>query len=250
MTVYISPSSKEYMFSPTTNETEAKKMYLLATELQIALKNIGIDSAISPEGTTPSQSVSNSNSMDYALHLILSSFVSADDNKRGIEVLFNSTNGKSRDYAVTIAENLKQIYPLPQLINLQPNNSFIELTDTKAPSVALFLGNCRNEEDERWLSENIGNIAQNIAFSIGKILGVTEETVPMTAIGIINSPRGFAEVRKSPSPTANVIMRITNGTPIRIIGKIGNWYAAIAENSDGYILASEVTAETPENKQP
>ncbi len=245
-TVYISPSSKEYQLSPITETSEAEIMRKLAEEIKAALSNLGIEAIISPANSLPSQAVKDSNNSTPALHLTLTHLRADSPLERGIQVIYESTDGKSRDYAQMIAQNIKEIYPLPALVKTISNGSFVELTDTDAPSVILALTNQANEEDALWLDNNLGAVAQNVANSIAEALDTKPTPIPLTAIGIINSTKGYAEVRKSPSPTAKVLMRIQNGSPVRIIGKLGNWYAIIAAKVEGYVLESDVTAETPE----
>jgi N-acetylmuramoyl-L-alanine amidase len=245
-TVFISPSSKEYKLSPITEKSEAEVMRKLAEEIKESLSERGIEAIISPANSSPSQSVIDSNSSKVALHLTLTHLRADSPLDRGIQVIYESTDGKSRDYAQMIAQNIKGIYPLPDLVKVLGNGSFVELTNTDAPSVVLALTNQANEDDALWLDGNLEKVAQNVADSIAEALDEKPTPEPLTAIGIINSTKGYATVRKSPSPTSKVLMRIQNGSPVRIIGKLGSWYAIIAAKVEGYVLESDVTAETPE----
>lgn len=244
--VFISPSAKEYQISPITGVNEAQTMRLLAEEIKTNLDDLGIDAIISKIGSTPNESLKDSNQENVALHLVLTSLRATSNADRGIKIYYSSSDAQSRDYATTISNNFKEIYPSPELVETEPNGSLVELIGTNSPAVVVAVGNQSNFEDVSWFDENIGDIAQNIAVSIGEVLGVKADSTPLTAIGLVNSPVGYATIRKTPSPTAKILMRIQNGAPVRIIGKIGNWYAVIASNVEGYVLASEITAETPE----
>lgn len=244
--VFLSPSTKEYQISPITNISEAKRMREFAKEVERNLVDLGIDVILSNLDAPPSQSVTDSNDSKADLHLVLSSLRVTSPSDRGIKIYFSSSDGKSRDYATVIAENLKKIYPLPDLVSIVPNGSFVELLNTASPAVVVAIGNQSNADDVKWFDENSGDIAQNIAFSVGEVLGIENETTPLTAIGIVNGQQGYTEVRKTPSPTSKIITRIQNGLPVRIIGKLGNWYAIIAANVEGYVPTDDITAETPE----
>ncbi len=246
MNVFLSPSSKDYQISPITGISEKENMTLLANAIEENLRALGINVHRASENSTPNQSVENSNSEERDLHLSLSSLRATSPDDRGINIYYSSSDGRSRDYADVIGRNLKEIYPLPDLIQTIPNGSLVEIIDTNAPAVAIFIGNQSNPKDVEWFSENVGDIGRNIAESVGEVLGINNESTPLTAIGIISSPLGYASVRKSPSPTSRVITRLQNGTPIRIIGKIGNWYAVIAKGTEGYVAVEDVSAETPE----
>ncbi len=244
--VFLSPSSKEYLISPITQKSEAEITRTLAEEIKQNLEDSGIEVVISPIDSTPTQNVEDSNLQNADLHLVLSSLKATNDEDKGIKIYFSSSDGQSRDYAAYISESLKGIYPFPELIEIVPNGSLVELINTTSPAVVISLGNQRNPHDAKWVIDNSRDIAQNIAVSIGEVLGTKAESTPMTALGLADGPRGYATVRKSPSPTANIITRIPNGAPVRIIGKIGNWYAIIAANIEGYVSESEITSETPE----
>ncbi len=246
MTVFLSPSTKDYLISPITGESEAKNMKRLAEEVSSKLSALGYDVIISESNSSPSVSTTHSNEKEPSLHIAFSSLMTNNPSKRGINIYFNSSDSKSRDYAEALSESLKKIHPTPENVSAIPNNSFIELTNTSAPSVLISIGNQSNEEDVLWFSDSLNDIAESIAFSVNEFLGVPEAPIPMTALGLVNTESGYATVRKSPSPSSRIITRIQNGAPVRIIGKLGNWYAIIAANVEGYVLESEIVAETPE----
>ena len=246
MTVFLSPSTKDYLISDITGISEAENMKRLADELSKELSALGYEVLMPEEKSSPNGSSEISNEKEPHIHIALSSLNTNTSNERGIKIYYSSSDGKSREFAEIISENLKKIYPTPENVTTSPNSSFVELLNTTAPSVIISVGNQNNEEDVIWFSEALNEIAENIAFSVNEILGVPEIPIPMTAIGIVNTSSGYATVRKSPSPTSRIITRIQNGAPVRIIGKLGNWYAIIAANVEGYILENEVVAETPE----
>ena len=244
--VFLSPSSKSYQISPVTNISEAEIMRQLAEEIKKNLSDLGINAIISGTEASPNQNTSISNDESVSLHVVLASMKPSKEDDRGIKIYFSSTDAQSRAFANVISQNLKKIYPLPDSVITEANGTFVELINTKSPAVVISIGNPNNEEDEKWITENLGDIAGNIALSIGEVLGFQSETIPTTALGLADGPMGFATVRKSPSPTAKIITRIINGSPVRIIGKIGNWYAVLASNIEGYVAESEISNETPE----
>ncbi len=246
MTVFLSPSTKDYIISPITGISEAENMNRLAKEVSKKLSAFGYDVIISENYSSPNNSATHSNEKEPSLHIAFSSLLANTDNERGIKVYYNSADSKSRDFAEIFSENLKKISPTPENVSAVPNNSFVELTNTSAPSVIISIGNQSNKDDALWFSDSLNDIAENVSFSVNEILGVPESPIPMTAIGLVNTQSGYATVRKSPSPTSRIITRIQNGAPVRIIGKLGNWYAIIAANVEGYVLESEIVAETPE----
>ncbi len=246
MTDYLSPSTKDYQISTVTGVSEKETMKLFSDELAKNLENLGISVFVSTAPLSPSQSATDSNSKGADLHIALSSLRATDNNERGARVYYSSTDAQSKDYAEAVAENLKTIYPVPSTVEAIANDSFIELIGTDSPAVIISISNQNNPDDVKWFSENMGDIAQNIATSVGNILGAQNNTKPLTAIGIVSSPLGYATIRKAPSPTARIIGRVQNGAPVRIIGMVGEWYAIIAKATEGYALSEEISAETPE----
>jgi N-acetylmuramoyl-L-alanine amidase len=244
--VFLSPSAKDYQISPITGISEAEIMKLLSDEIKSNLIDYGIKVIEGQSGATPAQNAESSNNSHVSLHLVLTSLRATSPSQRGIKIYYSSSDSQSRDFAGTIATNLKEIYPLPDLVTTEPNGALVELINTTSPAVILSISNQSNPEDVEWLSENLGDIAQNISSSISDVLGTESETKPLTALGLVNGVSGYATVRKSPSPTSKIITRLQNGTPVRIIGKIGTWYAIIAARIEGYVQESEITAETPE----
>jgi N-acetylmuramoyl-L-alanine amidase len=244
--VFLSPSAKDYQISPITGISEAEIMKLLSDEIKSNLIDYGIKVIEGQSGATPAQNAESSNNSHVSLHLVLTSLRATSPSQRGIKIYYSSSDSQSRDFAETIATNLKEIYPLPDLVTTEPNGALVELINTTSPAVVLSISNQSNPEDVEWLSENLGDIAQNISSSISDVLEIESETKPLTALGLVNGVSGYATVRKSPSPTSKIITRLQNGTPVRIIGKIGTWYAIIAARIEGYVQESEITAETPE----
>jgi N-acetylmuramoyl-L-alanine amidase len=70
-----------------------------------------------------------------------------------------------------IAENLKEIYPYPDLVTVVPADTR-ELRDTNAPATLVELGYRGNPEDEMWMKNNINTIAKNLVLSITQFFNV------------------------------------------------------------------------------
>ena len=78
----------------------------------------------------------------------------------------------SRRDAEIIANNLKQIYPLPDLVTVVPTTTLAELRRTKAPAVLVEVAYHDNYFDAQWIKDNIELIASNFAVSTTEFLGV------------------------------------------------------------------------------
>ena len=246
MKVFLSPSSKDYIVSPINGKTQAETAESISLAIEKELGSLGIEVQRADKGASPLENAEKSNLFGADLHVGITTIISESPEAQGITVYYNSSDGKSRDYATAFAENLKDIYPSPDLVRTKGDNSLVELVGVNSPSVIIALGNLNNKDDVLWLEENTESYGKIIATSIKETEEQFAPAVPMTALGLVNTVLGYATVRKSPSATAKVIARIQNGAPVRIIGKIGNWYAIIAANIEGYVNENEITAETPE----
>ena len=58
--------------------------------------------------------------------------------------------------ATIIANNLKEIYPLPELVQAQPTTTIGEVRRVRAPSAFLELGYHDNPEDAAWIKKQSG----------------------------------------------------------------------------------------------
>ncbi|MDD3168208.1 MAG: N-acetylmuramoyl-L-alanine amidase, partial [Eubacteriales bacterium] len=67
------------------------------------------------------------------------------------------------------AENLKEIYPYPNLVAIIPADTR-ELRDTNALAVLVELGYRGNPEDEMWMKQNMNAIAKSLVRSITEFL--------------------------------------------------------------------------------
>jgi len=141
MTVFLSPSTKDYLVSDITGISEAENMKRLADELSKELSALGYEILISEEKSSPNSSSEISNKKEPNIHIALSSLNAKDPNERGIKIYYSSSDGKSRGFAEIFSENLKKISPTPENVTISPNSSFIELLNTSAPSVIISVGN-------------------------------------------------------------------------------------------------------------
>ena len=64
------------------------------------------------------------------------------------------------------SDNLKVIYPDPDLVNIVPNTSLAELRLTRAPSNLIELAYHDNLEDALWIVNNIDLIARTLVLSL------------------------------------------------------------------------------------
>lgn len=169
--VYLSPSTEtnEYV----TGGNEEAYMNLIADAMVPYLQANGIDFSRNNPDDTLDRIIEKTNERNYDLYLALRSGYSPEGTApplQGINVfhyIYTPVGGERA--AGYIAENLKRIYPHPNLVTIVPADTR-ELRDTNAPAVFVELGYRGNPEDEMWMKQNINQIARNLVQSITQFL--------------------------------------------------------------------------------
>ena len=163
--VFISPSFQD--FNPYVDGgNEEYYMNLIADELIPYLLASGLAVGRNDPSQTLSQTIENSNSASYDLHLALHSNAAPPEiagTLKGADVYY---------YTTSVADNYKAIYPYPNKVKTVPAISLAELSRTKAPAVLIELAYHDNPEEAQWIRDNIGNIAENLALSVTEFFGV------------------------------------------------------------------------------
>ncbi len=173
-TVYLSPSTQanEYV----TGGNEEYYMNLIADAMVPYLRANGIEFSRNDPGDSIDRIIEKTNERIYDLYLALRSGYSperAEPPLQGINVfhyIYTPVGGESA--ARYLAENLKQIYPYPNLVTIVPADTK-ELRDTNSTAVLAELGYRGNPADEMWMKQNINAIAKNLVLSITQFLNRT-----------------------------------------------------------------------------
>lgn len=170
-TVYLSPSTQENEY--ITGGNEEYYMNLIVDAMVPYLKVNGIDFMRNNPGDSLDEIIDHSNERINNLYMALHSGYSPEGTEpplQGINVYhyaYTPVGGERAAYY--IAENLKEIYPYPNLITIIPADTR-ELRDTNSPAVLVELGYRGNPEDEMWMKQNINTIAKNLVLSITQFL--------------------------------------------------------------------------------
>ena len=172
--VFLSPSLQEW--NPYINGgNEEYFMNLVTDAIEPYLTASGISFARNTPTQTLSQAIAQSNAGNYDLHLAIHSNAAGaanSGNVRGTDVYYYPTSSRGKRAADIIAENYKDIYPLPDRVKTVATTSLAELKRTKAPAVLIETAYHDNLADAEWIQENIGAIGRNLAQSIAEFLGV------------------------------------------------------------------------------
>lgn len=172
--VFLSPSLQEW--NPYVNGgNEEYFMNLIADAIEPYLTAAGISFDRNTPSQTLSQAIAQSNAGNHDLHLAIHSNAAGSANSgnvRGTDVYYYPTSTAGKRAADIIAENYKDIYPLPDRVKTVATTNLAELRRTKAPAVLIETAYHDNLADAEWIQENIGAIGRNLAMSIAEFLNV------------------------------------------------------------------------------
>lgn len=172
--VFLSPSTQPYN-KYLTGGNEQEYMNKLTDLMEPMLTRNHIFFGRNTPDTTVGQSIRDSNAGYYDLHLALHTNAAPESLSgkiRGIDVYYYDYSQYGKEAAEIIAENLKNIYPLPELVRAMPTSKLVELRKTNAPAVLCELGYHDNAEDERWIKDNLPEIAANLTESLCEYFGL------------------------------------------------------------------------------
>jgi len=169
--IYLSPSTQENEY--ITGGNEEYYMNLIVDAMIPYLKVNDFDFARNNPGDSIDEIIANSNEQINNLYMALHSGYSPEGTEpplQGINIYhyaYTPVGGERAAYY--IAENLKEIYPDPNLVTIVPADTR-ELRDTNSTAVLVELGYRGNPEDEMWMKQNIDTIAKNLVLSITQYL--------------------------------------------------------------------------------
>ena len=241
--LYLSPSTQEY--NPYVNGgNEEQYMNLLADKMVPYLDASGIRYSRNTPDMTAASSIAASNAGNYDLHLALHSNaapLAQSGTVQGSVTFYYPGSAEGQRAARIIANNLKTIYPNPNLVTAQPSTSIGEVTKVRAPSAFLELAYHDNPADAAWIKNNLDAIARNLVLSLTEFFGIPFlEPVPSRA-GVVDVSWGYLNIRSRPSADAPIIAHAPDGAPLTILNQDGNWYLVNYNGVIGYASQDFIT---------
>mgnify|MGYP001421773010 CR=1 FL=1 len=238
--IYLSPSTQEKN-EYVNGGTEEQYMNLLADKMVPYLDASGIRYVRNTPEMTAASSIAASNRGNYDLHLALHSNAAPEGQYgqvRGILVFYYPGSQEGERAATIIANNLKEIYPLPELVQAQPTTTLGEVRRVRAPSAFLELGYHDNTADARWIEGNIQAIAANLVLSLTEYFGLPFVTPITPWQGTVQTPGGGPlNLRAAPGTRAEVVTLLPNGAKLTVYGRYQEWYTVGYQGRLGYAYA-------------
>ena len=236
--IYLSPSTQEGNMYVTGSGSEEYNMNRLADAMEPYLRANTIRWTRNTPEMTAGSSIRQANQGTYDFYLALHSNGAPPERYgqvRGVIAFYYPNSANGRRAAEIFVENLKRIYPLPNLVTARSTTSLGEVRDSRAPAVLLELGYHDNISDARWVEENTDAIARNLVQSLTDYfdLPFIEPITPYDATVTVQS--GNLNLRTKPSLTAPVAAQLPNGTVVRVYGVWQGWAAVGYGDLAGYV---------------
>ncbi len=236
--LFLSPSTQT--FNPyITTGNEQYWMNMLADRMVPCLHINGINVTRNDPNANAAASIRQSNAGKYDFHLALHSNASPEaraGQNRGIELYYFPSSEDGLEMAEIITENLRPIYPLPDLVRPVPTTVIGEVRRTNAPSVLAELGYHDNTDDANWLTENLDAVAQALCRSVAEYFDIDPVT-NVSREGVVSLQSGSLNLRDLPDTDSRVLTRIPNGTQVRILGQTDDWYTTAYNGIYGFVSA-------------
>lgn len=219
-------------------------MNRLADAMEPYLTASGIQYVRNTPDMTAATSIAASNRGNYDLHLALHSNAAPEGqygSARGILVFYYPGSATGKRAAEIVADNLKAIYPLPNLVLAQSTTSIGEVRLVRAPSVFLELGYHDNQEDAIWIENNLDAIARNLVLSLTEFFGLPflEPQTPRDAI--VDVSWGALNIRERPSLSAPVIAQAYDGARLTVLNQWQGWYLVRFNGALGWASGDFIT---------
>ena len=139
-----------------------------------------------------------------------------------------------------IVEQLRVIYPLPQLVNTRAITTLGEVRQPRAPAVLVEIGYHDNYQDAVWIENNRPAIAEALARALTDYFDLPFIYPVDPSRGIIRVNYGTLNLRDRPDSSSRVIANMPNGENIIIYGEWQGWYSIRWRDVLGYAAAAYI----------
>lgn len=237
--IFLSPSTQEWN-SYVTGGNEQEYMNLLADRMEPYLRSSAIEFVRNDPDRNVTGAIADSNAGNYDLHLALHSNAAPENlsgKLRGIDIYYSPSSAASQRAAEIIANNFKEIYPIPARVRAVATTSLGEVSETRAVAVLCEIGYHDNIEDVTWLKNNLTPIAKNLVISLCDYFGIPFVNAGAVRRGIVITSGSGLNIRSFPNTGGRILGSVPQGGTVIVYGQTGNWYVIRYGNITGYAAA-------------
>lgn len=241
--IYLSPSTQEWNEYVTGSGSEEYNMNLLADALEPYLLANGIQYRRNSPDMTAASSIREANSGWYDFYLALHSNGAPEGRygqERGIIAFYYPGSSEGQRAAELIAEELRQIYPLPNKVTTRATTTLGEVRQPRFPAVLVEIGYHDNYADATWVEGHMDAIAQQLARALTEFFGLPF-IYPMTPVeGTVTVSYGTLNLRSYPSSTGTILANMPDGAAVTVYGEWEGWYVVHYGDYVGYAAAAYI----------
>lgn len=241
--IYLSPSTQEKNLF-VNGGTEEEYMNRIADAMEPYLTSSGIRYVRNTPDMTAASSIRASNAGQYDLHLALHSNAAPEGRYgqvQGSVVFYYPGSERGKRAAEIVAENLRAIYPQPQLVRAEPTTAIGEVRQVRAPSVFIEFAFHDNVNDANWIKNNIELIAKNVVLSLTEYFGIPFLTPVPARAAVVDVGWGHLNIRSRPDRNAPILAQASDGARLTILNQWQNWYLVQFDHLTGYVFQDYVT---------
>ena len=239
--IYLSPSTQDWNQYVTGSGSEEYHMNRLADALEPYLLSNGIQFKRNRPDMTAASSIQEANRGYYDLYLALHSNAAPEGRygeERGIIVFYYPTSTQGQRAAQLMAEELRKIYPLPELVTTRATTTLGEVSRSRAPAVLMEIGYHDNYADATWVEGHMDAIAQQLARGLTRYFGLPFIYPMKPETGIVDLSYGNLNLRSYPSSEGTVLANLPNGAEVTVYGEWQGWYLVHYRDYVGYAAAA------------
>ena len=241
--IYLSPSTQEWNEYVTGSGSEEYNMNLLADALEPYLLANGIQYRRNSPDMTAASSIREANSGWYDFYLALHSNGAPEGRygqERGIIAFYYPGSSEGQRAAELIAQELRQIYPLPNKVTTRATTTLGEVRQPRFPAVLVEIGYHDNYNDATWVEGHMDAIAQQLARALTEFFGLPF-IYPMTPVkGTVAVSYGTLNLRSRPSSTGTILANMPDGAAVTVYGEWEGWYVVHYGDYVGYAAAAYI----------
>lgn len=242
--LYLSPSTQESNPYVTGSGSEEYWMNLLADALEPYLTANTVAYVRNTPDMTAASSIAQANSIGgFDAYLALHSNAAGagrEGQERGVIAFYYPTSANGQRFAELLAEELKRVYPLPELVRTASTTTLGEVRRPRMPSVLAELGYHDNAEDARWIESSLDAIAQALARGVVGYFGLPF-LYPRAAVpGTVTTGGAPLRLRAYPGVNGAVLARMSDGSGVTVLGEWEGWYSVRYGDTLGYAAAAYI----------
>ena len=241
--IYLSPSTQDWNSYVTNSGSEEYHMNRIADAMIPYLNANGIRYKRNTPDMTAASSIRQANQGYYDFYLALHSNASSEENygeNRGIIAFYYPGSREGERGAELIAENLREIYPLPQKVTTRSTTTLGEVRQPNFPSVLVEIGYHDNYSDAVWVEGHTEAIAQQLVRALTEFFGLPFLYPTEPVSGTVSVSYGTLNLRSYPAPTGAVLADLPDGARVTVYGEWEGWYVVHYQGLVGYAAAAYI----------